>query len=182
MTTVAAETFEQLALSDPEGQWELFDGEARRKPGMTANHNQTMNYLGGDLMRQLDRYQFQVRINSGHMQRTTRNYFIPDVAVVPAELVRAYLGHQVLEVYAQPLPLVVEVWSSSTGGYDQRVKLAEYQRRGDAEIWLLHPYDRTLIAWRREAEGTYQEHHQTGGIVAPVALPNVRINLDELFD
>jgi Uma2 family endonuclease len=54
-----------------------------------------------------------------------------------------------LEIYDEPLPLVAEVWSPSTGGYDVLAKLPEYRRRGDTEIWLLHPYERTLTAWRR---------------------------------
>ena len=44
-----------------------------------------------------------------------------------------------LEAYADPLPLVVEVWSRSTGDYDIEVKLQEYQRRsgGDWRTWSL---------------------------------------------
>jgi Uma2 family endonuclease len=44
-----------------------------------------------------------------------------------------------LELYVEPLPLVVEVWSPSTGQYDVDEKLPEYQRRGDLEIWRFHP-------------------------------------------
>lgn len=61
-------------------------------------------------------------------------------------------------------------------------KLPEYQRRGDREIWRLHPFDRNLIAWRRQPDGSYSESHYTGGSVQPVALPGVTIDLDALFD
>ena len=64
--------------------------------------------------------------------------------------------HDVLEVYDQPLPLVVEVWSRSTGDYDVEEKLAVYQQRGDLEIWRIHPYERTLTAWRRLPDGSYE--------------------------
>ncbi len=86
-----------------------------------------------------------------------------------------------LEWYDAPLPLVVEIWSPSTGDYDVDAKLPEYQRRGDLEIWRLHPYDRTLSAWRRAPDGSYSEHRYTGGTVQPVALPGVTINLDDVF-
>jgi Uma2 family endonuclease len=76
----------------------------------------------------------------------------------------------------------VEVWSPSTGQYDAREKLPEYQARGDAEIWYIHPYERTLTAWRRQPDGAYARTVLAGGIVEPVALPGVRINLDELFE
>lgn len=117
------------------------------------------------------------------MRRTAENYFIPDVFVIPVELVRPLRGlRNVLEAYDAPLPLVVEVWSPSTGAYDIDTKLPEYQRRGDLEIWRLHPFDRTLTAWRRQPDGSYTENHYTGGLVQPVALPNVTIDLDTLFD
>ena len=76
----------------------------------------------------------------------------------------------------------MEVWSRSTGGYDVDAKLPEYQRRGDLEIWRVHPYERTLIAWRRQLDGTYTELLYTGGRVRPVAMPDVTADLDALFD
>ena len=88
----------------------------------------------------------------------------------------------VLEAYDAPLPLVIEVCCPSTGDYDVDTKLGEYQRRGDLEIWRIHPFDRTLTAWRRQPDGSYTESQYAGGTVQPVALPNVTIDLDTLFD
>ena len=180
---VSGTAFEELALNDVDGQWELWNGEARQKPSMTFDHNWLMAYLGAQLINQLDLKQFQVRINAGHVTRTVRNYFIPDVFVLPVALGDPFRGRAtVLEAYWEPLPLVVEVWSPSTGGHDQRLKLAEYQRRGDAEIWLLHPYERTLTTWRRQPDGGYTEMAYRTGSVQPAALPGVSINLDVLFN
>ncbi len=178
---VSAPTFEKLALEDPEGHWELHCGQPRRKPGMTLEHNDVATNLLFQLMQQLDRSAFRVRQNTGHVRRSTESYYIPDVFVVPNELARPLRGRLVLETYDAPLPLVVEVWSPSTGDYDVDSKLPEYQRRGDIEIWRIHPYERTLTAWRRQANGSYVQTLYTGGIVQPVALPNVAIDLDALF-
>jgi hypothetical protein len=60
-------------------------------------------------------------------------------------------------------------------------KLPEYQARGDDEIWRIHPVERTLIAWRKQADGSYVESVHREGVVEPVALPGVRIPLDALF-
>src|SRR3712207_8267863 len=49
--------------------------------------------------------------------------------------------------------------------------------RGDLEIWRIHPYERTLTAWRRQPDGSYGEAVHTLGIIHPVALPNVAIDL-----
>ena len=179
---VSEQAFEALALGDPSGAWELYCGRARQKPAMTAAHNHVTVYLGGQFIQQLDRAQFEVRVNLGHVQHTAANYYIPDVFIIPTALVRPQRSTRDLEVYPTPLPLVVEVWSQSTGDYDAATKLVDYQRRGDREIWLLHPYDRMLTAWRRQADGTYTKSELHGGVVVPIALPNVSIDLDALFD
>lgn len=44
-------------------------------------------------------------------------YYIPDVYVIPIELLRPQRKQHRLDVYEAPLPLVVEVWSPSTGDY-----------------------------------------------------------------
>lgn len=174
-------TFLQLALEDP-NQWELYCGHLRRKPSMTAEHNYIAFELAARLWQQLDPSQFQVRNNAGHVRHTEENYYIPDVFVVPVEMVEPLRGRRdILEAYDAPLPLVVEVWSPSTGDYEVDSKLPEYQRRGDLEIWRIHPFERALTAWRRQHDGTYAELHFSGGTVEPIALPDVSIDLDTLF-
>jgi Uma2 family endonuclease len=79
------------------------------------------------------------------------------------------------------MPLVVEIWSPSTGETDLRDKLAEYQQRCDLEIWYIHPYERTVTAWRRQPNGSYLESLYSGGAVEPASLPGVVIELESLF-
>ena len=66
--------------------------------------------------------------------------------------------------------------------YDVERKLPEYRARGDLEIWRIHPYDRTLTAWRRQPDGSYLESVYRGGIVPVGSVPGVTIDLDALFD
>jgi Uma2 family endonuclease len=172
--------FRKLALEEPNA-WELHCGTPRRKPGMTAEHNRTALRLAASLFQQLDQKEFDVRCNAGHVRRSPENYYIPDVMVIPVALVEPQLGTRALEFYARPLPLVVEIWSPSTGDYDIQEKLVEYQRRGDAEIWRIHPYERTVTAWRRQPDGSYAESTHTGVTINPAALPGVVIDLDALF-
>lgn len=177
---VSEAKFLKLALEDP-GRWELFCGELVERPGMTYEHNDVAMKLLGWLYQQLDGTLFRIRSQVGHVNRTELNYFIPDVFVVPIDLAREQQGTRRLEAYSAPLPLVVEIWSPTTGSYDINVKLTEYQRRGDLEIWRIHPYDRTLTAWRRQPDGSYSETEHTTGSVRPAFLPNVTIDLDRLF-
>jgi Uma2 family endonuclease len=180
-TTITEEEYLKLALEEVDELWELHCGVPVRKPAMTEAHNETMWRLGGMLFQQLDREKFTGRENAGRVRRATDRYYIPDLMVMPVELARAQRGEIRLEFYGTPLPLVVEIWSPSTGTYDIQVKLADYQRRGDLEIWRIHPYERTLTAWVRQADGTYQEAVYRGGKVRPSALPGVEIDLDALF-
>ncbi len=179
---VSERTFQAVALEDPEGQWELHCGRLRQKPGMTHEHNYIARELQVDLIQQLDRKTYHVSHNSARLRVSPEQYYIPDVCVFPLELLLPHRGRSdELEVYEAPLPLVVEVWSPSTGSYDVEVKLREYQRRADLEIWRIQPYERTLTAWRRQPDGTYEESFHRGGKIQPVALAGVTIDLDALF-
>ena len=182
-TRVSGEAYERLALAEPDRKWELRDGHLREKPGMTFAHNWLEMKLGYMLMSQLDWSVYQVRVDAGRVRRPSATYFIPDVFVLPAAFTISLRSRSdVLEVYDQPLPLVVEVWFRSTGEYDVEEKRAVYQQRGDLEIWRIHPYERTFTAWRRLPDGSYDEtiHHE--GAVTPAALPGVEIDLAALFD
>jgi Uma2 family endonuclease len=181
-TRISNEAYERLALANDDRKWELWDGVLREKPGMSAAHNELGMTLGHMLMTQLDRTMYRVRVDSGKTRRPESTYFIPDVFVVPTAYVTPLLDQRVLEVYDQPLPLVVEIWSPTTGDYDIEEKLAVYQQRGDLEIWYFHPYERTLMAWPRQPNGTYRDVLYREGIVRPIALPGVEIDLGVLFD
>ena len=149
---------------------------------MSADHNDLMAYLGHLLMLQLDRRQYHVRINAGRLRRPGITAFIPDVAVIPVAMERPWRGRPgTLELYPEALPLVVEIWSPSTGDYDVETKFPEYEQRHDEEIWRLHPYDRTLTVRRRQADGHYLETVYHGGLVPVMSLPGVTIDLDVLF-
>src|SRR5688500_9997067 len=109
---VTTRTYEQLALEDPEGHWELDHGTPRRKPPMTMPHNDVMTALYDQLRPQIPRRAFRMRLNTGRT-RTTESYYVPDVMVVPVEYGREFEGSRQLEAYTEPLPFVAEVWSPS---------------------------------------------------------------------
>jgi Uma2 family endonuclease len=86
-----------------------------------------------------------------------------------------------LEIYEEPLPFVAEIWSRSMGRYDVDAKIPEYKERCDSEIWRLHPYERTVTAWRRQAVGSFTESVFRGGKVRLHSLPDVTVDIDALF-
>jgi Uma2 family endonuclease len=179
---ISAETYERVALEDGDHSWELVCGRLRRKPDMTTEHGFSARMLAALLSRQLDLTAYSVGTDSGRVRRSNGSFFVPDLCVIPMAYVRRLHEHPgTFEVYDDPLPLIVEVWSPSTGDYDVDEKLAEYRLRGDLEIWRIHPYERTLIAWRRRPDGGYDEVVIREGSVRPVSLPDVEIDLGALF-
>jgi Uma2 family endonuclease len=179
---VSEKTYEAVALEDPEGNWERHCGELRRKPEMTQEHNDAASILGFYLQQQLPLDDYRVRVNMARARREPAGNYIPDVMVIPVGAMKPRSETPGgLEQYTEPLPFVAEVWSPSTGEYDVETKFPEYRARGDGEIWRVHPYERTVIAWRRQADGSYSESLDEGGEIPVVSLPGVVIPLESLF-
>jgi Uma2 family endonuclease len=174
--------YEQIVLAEPIEKWELVEGRLREKPGMSWEHLDIVMELGTLLKNQLDRAEFRV-FAEGRVRRPEATIFMPDILVVPTSLGPRFRGRPgTLAIIPDPLPLVVEVWSASTGDYDVDTKIPVYQQRGDLEIWRIHPYDKTLTAWRRQPDGTYEETVYRDGVIEPLALPDVEVPLAALFD
>ena len=180
--TETTRTYREITQENPDGQWELFRGHVRQKPATSFDHNDVMTLLAHQLLQRLDISVYRVRVNAGRVRAPQESYYIPDVAVIPLALAELLRGQpDVRELYTEPLPFVAEVWSPSTGDYDVDAKLPGYRARGDAEIWRIHPFTREVTAWRRHADGTYDELTVTGGTLTLSALPDVTIDLATLF-
>lgn len=180
---MSEEAYQDFVLAGVDGSWELHDGRLVEKPGVTWEHGDIALELGYLLRHQLDRAEYRVRVNEGRVRKPADTIYIPDVLVVPTAYGEPFRGRPgTLAIFSDPLPLIVEVWSRSTGEYDVDSKLPIYQQRGDLEIWRIHLYERTLTSWQRQADGSYKETVHRGGIVSLAALPGVTIDLDELFD
>ncbi len=183
VTHMSEQEYRDLALNDPDHRWELWDGGLVEKPLMSIRHTALSFLLGHRLQDQLDWSVYRVNVNGDRARISSRAYYIPDIIVIPATYQSSdEYDPRALGVYAEPLPLVVEIWSPSTGRYDIATKLDGYRQRGDLEIWFIHPYERTLTAWRRQPDDAYREEIYLGGIVAVAPLPGVAVDFDALLD
>lgn len=179
---ISEQEYREFALTDEGQLYELWDGVPREKPGMSMAHDAVAFLLGHLLQNQLDLRDYLVNVNGGKTRRSARYYFIPDVVVIPASYLLPHWGDPgAFNAHAEPLPLVVEVWSRTTAAYDFAVKLQGYRERGDEEIWYIHPSERTLTAWRKQPGGNYAEELYRGGLVPVASLPGVTIDLDALL-
>lgn len=177
-----APSVETFMLEHPDRLWEVHQGKLREKPSMSESHNIVIWRLVDQVVPQLDSARFALRFNMGRVRRSDETYYVPDVFIVPVHGNTSIRGRAYkLEVFDEPLPFVAEGWSPSTGDYDVDEKIPEYKRRGDAEIWRLHPFEFTLTAWRRQPDGTYSQDVFRSGSLQLFALPHVTIDLDALF-
>ncbi|MBI2760219.1 MAG: Uma2 family endonuclease [Chloroflexi bacterium] len=177
---VSEATYQRIAMEDDD-TWELVCGRLRKKPAMTTEHNDIPRRLLRRLILQLPEDMFRIS-EAGKLRTSAGSYYVPDLCVIPTSYVlELHEQPGTFEAFEDPVPFVLEVWSPSTGEYDVDEKLPEYRRRGDLEIWRIHPYERTLMIWRKQADGSYTEIHHPSGPVEIASLPGVVINLDELF-
>lgn len=169
---LSEQIYHRLALRDPGGQRYLHRGRQREMPGLTWEHNDVMTAFGSMLRSQLHRWTFRVRFDAGWVRRSSQNVYIADVMVIPTPYGESPRNRpDTLAVFDEPLPLVVEFWSPSTGAHDLDAMLPGYRRRGDAAIWRIHPYGRTLTAGQRQPDSTYKETTFRSGGLHPSPRP-----------
>ncbi len=181
--------YRQVALADPQGHWELVDGRLRGKPGGTFLHNYVASNLITDLVLLVEGSQGAVRTNAPRLRVQTpprspySSFFLPDVCVVPRKSVERRLREnpEQLEEYDEPMLFVAEVWWDPTDDYDVDRKLFEYRRRGDLEVWRVHPHEEAVTRWIRLENDAYAESVLRSGSVQLSALPNVEIEIESLF-
>jgi Uma2 family endonuclease len=180
---ITEEAYTRLVFENPDRHLELYEGEVREKPGVSWEHGRVVWLLTRQLSPQLDPDQCSVAINDWRVRGLADTIFIPDLIVVPTTYGDEFRGRPgVLAIFREPALLVVEIWSASSGDFDLNVKVPVYKQRGDREIWRIHPYEKTLTAWRRQPDGTYEETvFRDAGIIHPVAVPGVAIDLAGLF-
>src|SRR5947209_4405329 len=173
---VSEASYQRVAMEDDE-QWELVCGRLRKKPPMTTEHNFIPSQLLVQLILQLPRGEYRVT-EAGKLRTSSGSHYVPDLCVIPMAYVRGLHERPgTFEAHDGPVPFVLEVWSPSTGDYDVDTKFPEYRRRGDAEIWRIHPIERNLILWRRQADGSYIELRHAGGAIRIASLSGVVINV-----
>lgn len=76
---------------------------------------------------------------------------------------------------------IAEVLSPTTAGHDQMVKVPLYERAGVAEVWLVHPTDRTVTVYRLQ-NGRYGDPEvlELKGRTAISAVPGLGIDWNRM--
>jgi Uma2 family endonuclease len=132
-------------------RYEIFDGSLVVTPPPAFPHTKATTNLRDRLYDQAPRH---LRIIEGvGVYPNDRNYFIPDLGVIPDEV----LGSTALGARPQQTLLVIEVVSPSNPSNDLVFKRDLYARCGIPEYWIVDRRDRSLTVLQLGDDGKYAE-------------------------
>jgi Uma2 family endonuclease len=170
-------TYEE-SLTMPESNLEeIVDGELFTMPPGTKNHNAVIRALQKCFDRQLPPEFDLVYLTGFLLKRSPLRYRIPDLAVVRVDEWRNDLRNT-SDPYSRIVPrLVIEVISPANRKGDRARLVQNYAEFGVPEVLLFYPGTRVLEFY----QGTVLEKSIDTGIVSPVTMPEISIDLEEIW-
>lgn len=115
---------------------------------VSVNHSRSKMRLGHQLLQQLNGERHDVRIDLTRVRRSDLGHDVPGLPMVPIAMVASIPDQPgLIEVYHEPLSLVLEVTSVLTRIHVVPDQLSGYQHRGNLEIQCFHPFEGTRTIW-----------------------------------
>jgi Uma2 family endonuclease len=170
----------------PENRFEeIVHGESRIMPPPNEKHADLIDELSDILRTQLNRLEHRVTSAGAGLgiERVPLTYRVPDLMVFRTEARRRDRAEKPRnDPYIWAVPeLLVECLSPSNRKGPIQELLADYARIAVPEVWLLDPKPPKFTSYRYES-GTLQQRLTTdSGRVTPLRLPNVTVDLAELW-
>lgn len=164
------------AFDDLPQKIELIQGEIQAMNPAGPTHDDLIEYLNHWSTRSTDETKVRVRVQSGLSLPELASRPEPDLMWIRADRLRGRhpQAHEVL--------LLVEVADSSLRR-DRTLKADLYAAAGVTEYWIVNSEDRLLHVYRdpgRHGYATVTTFRQ-GDCVAPLAEPQARLTLSDLF-
>lgn len=171
---------------EPHGDWleEVIDGAVWKLPPPKTGHANLIDALHEALTFQLPRDKSRVRTTAygqgieGGQLYTAR---IPDLAVFDRQEYERHMEEVRERGYVWLAPkLIVECLSPSNRKSSRFRLLADYERIGTPEVWLIYPERRSLEVYIHDGSELQPEQTITTGTIRPRLCP-ADVNLDELW-
>jgi Uma2 family endonuclease len=174
------------SLTMPENRFEeIVHGESRIMPPPNPGHVDLIDELLSILLSQLDRRDYRVTSSGAGLgvERIPLTYRIPDLMVFRADANRRDRAETAgSDPYIWTVPeLLVERLSPSNRKGSVQELLADYARIGVPEVWLLDPQPPQFTSYRFESGALKQWLATESGRVTPLFLPNVTVDLSDLW-
>ena len=174
------------SLTMPENRFEeIVHGESRIMPAPNKKHADLIARLLTVLVRRLDDNEYQVLSQGAGLgiERVPLTYRLPDLMVFRTEsLDRDRVETAGNDPYIWTVPeLIVECLSPSNRKGSIQALLADYARIAVPEVWLFDPKPSQFTSYRYESGALKQWLATESGQVTPLLLPNVAVDLAELW-
>ena len=174
------------SLTMPENRFEeIVHGESTIMPPPNPRHVDLIDELLSILLSQIDRREYRVTSSGAGLgvERIPLTYRIPDLMVFRAEAYRRDRAETAgNDPYIWTVPeLLVECLSPSNRKGSIQELLADYARIAAPEVWLLDPKPPQFTSYRYESGALKQRLATESGRVTPLLLPNVTVDLVELW-
>jgi Uma2 family endonuclease len=174
------------SLTMPENRFEeIVHGEGRIMPPPTPKHVDLIDELLNILLKQLDRREHRVTASGAGLgiKRAPLTYRVPDLMVFRTEAHRrdrAEIAGNDPYIWTVP-ELIVECLSPSNRKGSIAELVEDYARIAAPEVWLLDPKLPQFTSYRCESGALKERLTTDRGFVAPLLLPNVTVDLAELW-
>ncbi|MDQ6700858.1 MAG: Uma2 family endonuclease [Acidobacteriota bacterium] len=185
-TTTKWITYED-SLTMPENRFEeIVDGESRIMPPPTRGHWRVLNRIHRTLIRQLTEEEHEISradVGLGIKRRPVLTYRIPDIAVFSVSaLVKDQAENPMDENYIWTPPEFIAECLSPSNRKGQIERLREdYESINVPELWFIDPRSRTLTIFLLERNSLVAKRTVENGVISPVRLPQVNVNIDDLW-
>lgn len=167
---------EFLALPDDGFKYQVINGVALMSPSPTPRHQGLLLELSGQFREYLRAHPVARMFPDIDVRFAPDLVYRPDIVVVRTER----LPRPLLRIDVVP-DLIVEIVSPGSESMDEQTKLADYQRFGVAEYWLVSPSEPLNIRILTLAAGQYVEAgaglERSGGRTQSVVLPGLTLDL-----
>ena len=176
---LTADEFERMGevgIFDEDDRVELLDGELYEMTPIGDDHIGAVNDANSLFVRRLGDHAIVSPQNPIRLSDNSEPQ--PDLTILrPREdrYRRAKAG-------PEDALLVIEVARSSLE-YDRLVKLPRYAAAGIVEVWIVNLVDDRIEAYRQPVGGVYRTItiHMRGESLAPAALPDLTVHVDEIL-
>ncbi|MDQ6700859.1 MAG: Uma2 family endonuclease [Acidobacteriota bacterium] len=185
-TTTKLITYED-SLTMPEDRFEeIVDGESRIMPPPTPGHWKVLQQVREMLRDQLPQQDYDMSladVGLGIKRRPVLTYRVPDIAVFSVAALakdRAESGKSDAYIWAVP-ELVVECLSPSNRKGPTEKLRQNYESIGVPEVWFIDLQSETLTVYLLESGSLVEKQSIKEGMVIPVRLPQVSVNVNDLW-
>jgi Uma2 family endonuclease len=174
------------SLTMPENRFEeIVHGESRIMPPANKKHVRLIEELSDILRDHLNKHEYRVTDAGAGLgiERIPLTYRIPDLMVFRTEAFQRDQAETVGDdpyIWTNP-ELIVECLSPSNRKGPIQELLADYARIAVPEVWLVDPKPPQFTSYRYESGALKQWLTTESGPVTPLRLPNVIVDLAELW-